>query len=137
MLYTQEEINSIHANAGAEFNRVYTSYEGVDYIGTQDGRLVLYYAPAETTVVSTVDDTVEDEVVEDDVILSYFEPALDEDFQLVLQPIDPISSILFGNVFTLDTDEGVLMPSDNTSYTDVYTEFEGADCITPKENITL
>lgn len=138
MLYTQDEINYIHSSGTAEFNRVYTTYEGSNYIGTSDGRLQVYYA---VTTVSTTTDTTDttDTVVpeEDTVITSYFEAVLDESFQLVLQPIDPINVILFGNVFTLDTDVGALIPSEDTGYTDTYWEFEGGVTIIPQDNITL
>ena len=138
MLYTNQEIDAIHGSGTAEYLRIYTTYEGVDYIGTQTGRLQLYYPPATTTTTTTTTTVEEEEVVEEDaVITSYFEAVLDENFQLILQPVDPISNILFDNTFILDTDEGVLMPSDDSTDTDTYWEFEGAVCITPKEDITI
>jgi hypothetical protein len=137
MYYTTEEINSIHASSSAVYQQIYTTYEGDKYIGTSEGRLKIYYPVQEptTTTTTTAEVIEEEEVVEE--VNSYFEPSLDNTFQLVLQPIDPIETILFNNVFVLDTTEGVLMPSDNINDIDEYWEFENASCIIPKDNITL
>jgi hypothetical protein len=139
MLYSQDDINNIHSSYLAIEGTVYTDYDGIQYIGMSTGRLALYTPPPET--VTIVQEPVQVEAVEDEVTtdtLSYFEPKLDDTFQLVLQPIDPIETILFNNVFVLDTTEGVLMPTNNISDTDIYWEIEsGGACITPKDNITL
>jgi hypothetical protein len=129
-MYSKEEIQVIHQQALAKFNRRYASLDGETFVGTKSGRLKI--VSEEVLELERALDIVEAEISEVTEVTpvveetSYF--AIDADGDLTPLPVIP--SILTDNLFTLDLVTGDLTPN-NIGINDIFFRLLG-DELTPK-----
>jgi hypothetical protein len=130
-----DDIKTIHQKGLAVEHKRYVSDEGVTYVGMANGRLKRLDADVLELQEEVANLEAELDALEVTVgaitpapaaILSYF-----ENDGGVLTPIDVFSSVLPFNVFSLDLLNSALVPSTDTSYTDIHFEFDSG-LIIPK-----
>jgi hypothetical protein len=133
MAYSSEEISIIHQQAIADPESIYSSLDGLSYIGTLDGRLRLINP--ETIGLNNVVEQLETNIaiIETPTIVpvvetSYF--AIDSLGDLTPLPVIP--AILTTNLFTLDLSTGDLSPNIIEGVNDIFFEIDVDNALTPK-----